>query len=121
MVITNVLESEVEVLKSLHDNSFPFPDLDDCIVKQAVIDNGILVGMGIVRLTTEGILIINKDLSSLTKSRCIQGLINNMVPKVKSLGIKDCHVFVQDYKMIRFLQEIGFQDCKGGKAMILFL
>src|SRR5271157_1872007 len=113
MLITNVTDLDKVELERIHDGSFPFPDLTDTIAKECVIDNGILVGMGIVRLTTEGILIIDRTLTTPTKVRAIRRLIEDLSLRAKILGVKDCHVFIKEDKMHKFLTEIGFRDCFG--------
>ena len=114
MVITD--HGDNEVLRSIHKRSFTIPE--NYLIKRYVVDNGKLVGGGIVRLIAEGILIIDELQSIPTKVRAIEGLVNDMSPYLKRFGIDDCHVFVKDDKMIKFLEKLGFKPCVGTPMII---
>ena len=119
MLFSNVTINDIGPLRTIHDSSrFPFPDFTRNISTRSVIDNGRLIGAGLLRATSEGIIVMDEKAPVTTKVRAIKGLISSLVPEAKYCGIDDCHVFVKDDKMYDLLKKLGFQDCIG-KVMVL--
>ena len=119
-----VLESiEEEEMKKIHDGSFPLPNLTDpaYIASRTVIDNGSIVAVGLVRVTTEAILIINQSLPRITRARAGQKLVEEMGRELRWRGIHDCHVFVKNPKVREYLRHLGFIDCNAGEPLMIRL
>lgn len=116
-----ILNSTGEELEGLHDNSFPFPDLSNplYVSKKIAMSDGKIIGGGIVRITTEGILILNQDASLQQRSIASKAIINSLKEDIKSRGLDECHVFVQQANVRLFLKSLGFINCKGGDAMVI--
>lgn len=116
-----VLNTDGYDFQTIHDNSFPFPDLSNplYISKREVISDGQLIAGGIVRLTTEGILFTNKDCSLHKRTIASKAIIQALKEDIKKKGLDECHVFVQQSNVACFLERLGFKDCKGGNAMII--
>jgi hypothetical protein len=116
LILDNIID--IDNFRALHKANFPFPE-GEFLTKQAVLDNGGLVALGLVRLTTEGILVINQSLPLTTRIRAIKELINNLEDTVKRVGINSCHVFVKNPDMRKLLLHLGFKDCEGEQAMVV--
>lgn len=116
-----ILNSTGEELEELHDNSFPFPDLSNplYVSRKIAMSEGKIIGGGLVRLTTEGILILDQNTTLQQRSIASKAIINALKEEVKSRGLDECHVFVQQSNVRRFLKSLGFNDSKGGNAMII--
>ena len=122
MLILNSIDPEI--LMQLHQGyEFPLPDLTDklYISKKSVIESGKITAIGLVRLTAEGILITNDLCSQMSRARCSEAVINALRQDVKRQGLTDCHVFVRETNVQKFLRHLGFSDCKGGQAMVIQL
>lgn len=100
---------------------FPFPDIKNpmYISNKIVIDNGEIVGAGFVRLTSEGILILDKERSKIVRAKAAVSIVEGLKDSVKKFGLDECHVFVQDVNVQRFLGKLGFVNCKGGQPMVI--
>lgn len=119
MLILNTIDREI--MQGIHDNSFPTPDLSDrlYIAKKTIIENGQVVAIGLVRLTAEGILITNQVLPKTTRARCSATAIESLKQDVKCYGMNECHIFVKDNKVKKFLQHLGFVSSKGGDPLVI--
>jgi len=121
MIILNSVDRDM--MQQIHDNSFPLPDLSDrlYICRKTVVDDGKIVAIGLVRLTAEGILITNQTLPHVTRARGSAVMINQLKQDAKSHGLSDCHVFVINDKVQKFLKHLGFENCKGGSPLVIQL
>jgi hypothetical protein len=99
---------------------FPEPDISNplYIAKKTIVENGQVIGGCLLKLTSEGILILDPKLPDITKARAIKEVIKGL-DEVNKLD--DCHVFVKDQRFKKLLERLGFMDCKGGSAMVLHL
>lgn len=114
MIINLSPENETDnELYRIHDGSFPFPDLSDntYILKKVVISDGQLVGCGLVRITSECTLMLDKSASLKRRVIATQELQNNMINELKKKGIKDVHAFMTDEKVFQLVQHLGFKPC----------
>jgi hypothetical protein len=116
-----ILDDSCEELKNIHDNSFPFPDVSNplYISKKLVISQGKLVGGGLVRLTAEGILILDQSLPVGLRAIASKAIITALKEDVKKKGLDECHVFVKDPNVQELLRRFGFVNCQGGQPMII--
>jgi hypothetical protein len=118
MILDFVDEEEA---KKIHDNSFPFPDLSNklYIFQKTAIEEGRIVAVGLVRLTTEGILITNKDVRSITRARAAREVIESLKKDCQLRNLDECHAFVKSDATVQFLLKLGFKMSKGGIPMII--
>ena len=119
MLITNSVN--YKDMEKLHDNEFPLPDLSNrlYICRKTVIDKAEVVAIGLVRLTAEGILFTNGSLPLVTRARASAVLIEQLKGDCKSQGLDECHVFVKQENVKRFLEHLGFSPCKGGDPLVI--
>lgn len=120
MIVVDMQDECIEEVKNIHIE-FPFPDLQNplYISKKVAIGNGKVIGAGFVRLTGEGILILDRDQPTITRARAGAEIIEALKDTVKKNGLDECHVFVHDMNVRKYLQHLGFNNCKGGQAMVI--
>lgn len=121
MILVNTSSSDD--FKAIHDDSFPLPDLSNklYINKKLAIEKDRVLAAGLVKLTCEGILVIDRDLPLLTKVRVIRTLIANQADEVKKLGLEDCHLFVKNDRMRAFLIKLGTINLEHESPMMIRL
>ena len=119
MLIINSIDKELTL--KIHDGSFPFPDLSNplYVSKKTVIDNGSIVAVGLARLTTEGILFTNPDMPLVSRARASKAVMDSLREDLRKQGIDECHVFVKDSKVQKFMEHFGFTLCKGGQPLVI--
>jgi hypothetical protein len=116
-----IVKSTGEELRNIHDNSFPFPDLSNnlYISRRIAISSGQIIGGGLVKITAEGILILDENIDIQTRALASRYIIEALKKDCKMAGLDDCHVFVKKEKVRRFLECVGFKDCLGGNPMVI--
>jgi hypothetical protein len=118
MIIRRLEKYDLQELWNIHKKfyNFAFPDLSNPLYafQRVVLDNsGKIVLAVIVKLTSEGIFITDKDTSNLTRMKAIM-LANNSFKDAWSFGLEDCHTFVEnDDHYINILRKLGWEDCTG--------
>jgi hypothetical protein len=100
---------------------FPFPDLANplYISRKTIVHDGKVIGAGLVRLTGEGILILDKEQPLISRARGAMEVIEALKQDVKRKGLDECHVFVRDANVQYFLKRLGFIECKGGTPLVI--
>lgn len=119
MLITSNVDEES--IQSIHDSSFPLPQISNpaYVIKKLCIDNGELIGVGLVKIMAEGVLILDSEQPTITRAKAAQAIIEHLKEDAKLAGLSECHIFVKDPKVQEFLRHLGFQDCQGGKPMVI--
>ncbi len=120
-MIRNLEIEDLSELKKIHekDKLFPFHDLSSPLycIKKAIISDEKLIGAALVRLTSETSLILDKDVSKITRAKELRNVFNFMHDYLKGFGLNDTHVFVSpanDEKYAKFLiDNFGFQRATG--------
>ena len=116
MNIKRLEKSDIQELWNIHSGNFAFPDLSNPLYAlQRVVrdENGKVVLGAFVKLTSEGIFIIDKDASPITLVKAMK-LANDNITDAWTIGLEDCHVFaVNDDHFINLLRELGWTDCTG--------
>ena len=121
MLVTDINhESEVA---SAHDNSFPLPNLNNklYISKKQVISNGQLIAAGFVRLTCEGIVVVDLKQPLVSRVEAIKKLIEIQSEEARKVGLQDCHVFVKNDSMANLLRQLGFIELTNEIPMMVKL
>lgn len=122
MIVTNWTQGAEDSVRKIHrEEKFPFPNLQNPLYfsRKIVISQGKVIGAGFVRLTGEGILILDKKEPLVTRAFAAKTIVEELKLDVKSKGLDECHVFVQDVNVQNFLKRLGFQECQGGKPLVI--
>lgn len=126
--MTSVLMPEIDsaAVQQVYEKSgesFPLPRLSDDLIicGRVFINKGDITAAALVKLTAEGILLLDKTQPRTLKARAVTELIEDLKKDVKRLGLSDCHVFVQDEKFKDFLlKNLDFQPCKSGIPLVWY-
>lgn len=87
--------SDIVRLEQMHNSDFPLPNLNDRrYFSQKVV--GDLDAVGILKLTTEAIIIMNQGVSRLTRARALSELILELKKELLRFNLDDTHVFLLD-------------------------
>lgn len=121
VVIRDLERSDIERLRAMHDDAFPFPDLSNprYLIQKAIDVEGELIGSGIVRLTSEAILILDKTTPRVTRVKATQAIVNSLMRTAKLKGLDECHAFVREPNIERLLKTLGFENSKGGTPLFI--
>lgn len=102
-----------EIKELIEQNKdFPVPDLSSPLyaLKEVALDHkGQIIGVGIVRITSEVILIIDKKRSLPDKMIAIKTLLKKGVEESKKIGLDEWHAFVADTKFVKLLEKLNFK------------
>jgi len=117
VIVVDQIADEVQRIEI----EFPFPDLSNplYISRKTIIENNQIVGAGLVRLTGEGILILDPSQPKTVRARAAAQVIEALKQDVKSRGLDECHVFVRDPNVVKFLKHVGFVESQGGKPLVI--
>ena len=119
MTIKRIEKTDVQELFDIHANyyTFPFPNLANPLYAiQRVVrnDKNNIILAGIIKLTSEGIFITNKNLSEFERMKGIKLLNDQLEKDSLNFGLEDCHVFSENNdNFINILHKLGFVDCTG--------
>src|ERR1700734_299553 len=92
MFIPNVVD--LEAIKGIHDGSFVLNLTDPAwISKRMAIKDGRLIGFCGAKLTTEGVIILNKKESKITRIKAAKELWDVVEDDIINFGLSDIHVF----------------------------
>lgn len=121
MLILNYNEEILNELHRIHDGTFPFPNFSDptFIQKKILVDKGRIIGCGLVKITTEGVVILDQDSPIKSRVLGLQELQRNIVCELLKRGIHDIHAFIDDSKVIEFAKRLGWETCNSKPAMSL--
>ena len=121
MIVRDLIATDLPLLYAMHDNQFPFPDLKNHLymVKKVAQDKDGIIGTGIVRLTSEAILITDQTRPRSTRVKAVARLADAMLIDTKATGMDECHVFVRNSNIEHIVERIGFKKCRGGIPMVL--
>jgi len=115
-------KQEIEELRQIHDNSFPFPDFGNpTYVRSSLVRDaaGKLLAAGILKVTTETILIVNPEASRLQKAALCKQLFETLREELFGLGLDDTHLFLlkdEEHFSKLLKKHFNFQEATG-KAM----
>lgn len=121
-MIRELRATDIGKLRKIHDDKlFPFPNLFNslCFDSNVIEENGHIMAAGISRLTSEGIFIVDSNLSEIKKVKYLIALIEYMKTTNVRKGMNECHVFCVTNEIQAVLFKLGFRPCKGN-AMVLY-
>ncbi len=108
---------EYENIQRLNSMPFEIPDYSSPLYfsKKMIKKDGKLVAAGLMKLTSESILILDKDLPRITRARLLKVLINEMKQILQLQGLDDTHVFLlgEEEKTEKLLSHLEFVPAKG--------
>ena len=114
--IRNLEAFDVGTVARLHSGAFPFPDLSNLLYaskKVAIVEDEVIAA-GLCRLTSEGILILDRDQPATVKVRVVRDLLQSMADEVVALGMDECMVFADSPEYAALLvKKLGFEPCTG--------
>lgn len=120
-MIRDLDPQEIPELKRIHekDNLYPFHDINSPLycIRKAIISDERLIGAALVRLTSEVSLVIDKDVSRVTRAKEIHAVFQNLHDYLRGFGLNDTHVFVEGPDKLPYSQflkkNFGFVDATG--------
>lgn len=114
--VRDLKASDVATVARMHNGAFPFPDLSNLLYaskKVATIEDRVIAA-GLCRLTSEGILILDRDQPATVKVRVVRDLLQSMTGEVVALGMDECMVFADSPEYAALLvKKLGFKPCEG--------
>lgn len=122
MLIIDLDEDVAEELCIKHKESFPFPDISNplYVAKRVVIADGQVIGAGLLKITSEAVLILDRDTELNVRVMAIMTLIKELQGLLGKFRLDECHAFVRDPNVQKFLERIGFQLSVSGTPLVLF-
>ena len=121
-VTVRLLEpGDVKEVEEIHRqySDFPLPDLSNplYICKGVALLNDEIVGVGLVRITSEAILILDKSRRKVVKGEALRELIKLGVMQTDLHGIDEWHTFITGdesgvYSNV-LKNTFGFVECEG--------
>jgi len=119
MIAVDLREDNWSLLKEMNKQDFIVPINDPLLIsKKVIIENNQIIGSGMVKITTEGILILDESIPVDIRVNALKLLIKECQLDLEKKNIHECHVFVKNERFQRVLAKLGFQFCKGGTPMI---
>ena len=121
MLIVNYNKEILDDVHRIHNGSFPFPDFNDStfIEKKIIIDKGKVIGCGIIKITSEFILILDEQSSIKSRVLGLQELQKHLVCDLLKKGIRDCHIFTDSDNVTKFAEHCGFEKCPSKDVLSL--
>ncbi len=121
MMIRPYLSSDLEQIREIHERSsdFPMPNIDGplYVIKETVVSDDKVIGVGLLRLTSEAVIILDLDEPRSVRARALEQLINTGIHKSQKLGIDEMHAFLTGEITHSFAdvlkRKFGFVDCEG--------
>lgn len=112
---------DIPSIRSIHERSsdFPFPNLDNplYIVKEVIENDGKIIGLGLIRLTSEAVVILDLDEPRKIRARAIEELLRVGIMKSQKLGIDEINSFLTGEITHSFAdvlrRKFGFVNCEG--------
>lgn len=107
-------------LKEIAGTEFSFPDLSSglyCSQKALFDSKGKFIGAALLKLTSEAMLILDKETTELTRAIAISEAFKQVPKELDKFGLDQAHVFVlpeDDWKYASFLMNhFGFKRATG--------
>lgn len=118
MKIRPIKSDDIEIVKEIHSrcSDFPFPDLSDPLyVAKAIAEiNGKIIALGLQRVTTEGILIMDLDQPRVTRMKAVGALLTTAL---QNGHYDEIHTFVTGEITWTYAEllkrKFGFEDVHG--------
>jgi hypothetical protein len=110
-------KSDIKRLLEIHKKfyNFPFPDINNPLyaIQRIVTEKDKIVLAAIIKLTSEGVFITDKDISPITRMKAIMTADKDL-KLLWNFGLEDVHTFAEnDDHYVNILRKLGFQDCSG--------
>ena len=99
IVVRAIRDADKERLQEINEavGLFPFPDLDSplYIIQGTVEKDGKIIGAGMIKLTAEAVVILDKDSSDRDKSEALRELFLIGKAKAVKIGLSQIHAFLK--------------------------
>ena len=121
MNIRPYTEEDLEAVRSIHErcSDFPLPDLKHplYVVKEIAERNGKIVALGLIRVTSEAVVIMDLDEPRSVRAEAVVDLIGTGIFKSQKLGLDEMHAFLTGEITHSFAdvlkRKFAFQDVEG--------
>lgn len=117
MIIRRPKIDELEALRKLHEpfkDQFKFPDLNLISSIYVIISEDELIGFGAIQPIFEAIIVLDQSKSIDERVMALDMLESRAELELKTQGIKQLHVFVQNNKFGNMLtNRFGYKPIKG--------
>lgn len=102
--------------------TFPLENINfsNCPIKKTLLDDKRILGIFMAHSTLEISIVLESDLSKLSKGKAIRSIFNCLKREITSSGYDDAHVFINNdehYKNI-LKKHFGFEDVVGAPLVI---
>lgn len=119
--IRNLEPNDEAKVRSIHErcSDFPMPQLDHplYIAKGIIERDGKVIGLGMIRLTSEAIVILDLDEPRSVRAKAIEEILRTGIYQCQSHGIDEVHTFLTGEITHSFAdvlkRKYGFVDCEG--------
>lgn len=123
MTVRNFSINDVSAFETLHkeNSDFPLPDISNKLYfsHKVVEVNGRVAAFGLLRLTSEAILIMDQSLPRLQRLKVILSIINAMIDELKAFDVDEVHTYVGDERTVHLLNRLGFVECQGKNLVLM--
>ncbi len=121
MMIRPYTSNDLDKVRSIHErcSDFPLPNIDGplYVVRETILFGDRIIGVGLLRLTSEAVIILDLDEPRSVRARALEQLINTGIHKSQKLGIDEMHAFLTGEITHSFAdvlkRKFGFVDCEG--------
>lgn len=110
--------SDLLQVEKVHDGSYPLPNVNNnlyIVQKSIKLDNKV-IGAAFVHVTTEISLVLNKEISNISRMRVILALMELLIEELGRFGYEDTHTFIvpeNDEHYAKILEKLGFVRATG--------
>jgi len=97
------------------------PDINSplYILKEVAVNHkGAIIGIGLVRLTSEVILVVDAKQNLATKMTTLKTLMNRGIDESRKCGLDEWHAFVMSYKFAKLLEKLKFVKSKSIATLV---
>src|SRR6266571_7719869 len=121
MIVRPLMAEDITKVRSIHERSsdFPLPDFCDShyVIKEVAVKNDKIIGVGLLRTTSEAILILDLDEARSDRAQAIEELLRTGIWKCQKIGIDEIHSFLTGEITYSFAdvlkRKFGFVNCEG--------
>lgn len=123
MLLFNSTDQEIvdNIYDKRLDQAFIKPNISDSfyISRKTVVSNGNVVAICLVKQIAEAILLMNRDISGLTRTRALKELVITLKEELPVIGVRECYAFTHDIRYQEILKKLGFEDNNNGKVLTM--
>ncbi len=117
MLILHLADQDIvnELSKSM---DIPWLDLNKCFIQRTIIDRGKVVLVGLIKLSSEVILLSGNGCSKFIKGKALIEMNKELVMELNTRKIDECHAFISNDKVGTILEKMKFKPSKSDRVMV---